>query len=97
MVCHDQGGSRVQALDDVAAEASAPTFDPHGTHPVGMEVKAGRGEPGNRIREAIDPRLMLIEGRMECVTCHSLSARTPNRLVAYEDRDDMCRGCHVVG
>jgi len=71
-------------------------FSEHATHPLGMVVVAGSGQDERRIREHIDPRLRLFDGRLECQTCHSLTASTPDLLVGFSTPRDLCLGCHQL-
>jgi predicted CXXCH cytochrome family protein len=93
--CHAEGGSRNKTVS--TAHVTAPyQFDEHGSHPVGVTVVAGSGEPGNRIRSDVDPRLKLFDGRIECQTCHELTGGAPQRLVAFASRTELCLGCHAL-
>ncbi len=69
-------------------------FSEHATHPIGIPVVAGSGQDERRIRRRIDPRLRLFDGRIECLTCHSLSASTEDLLVGFATPRDLCLGCH---
>jgi len=91
LVCHSTNQSRQFTAID---RGGAPTFEFHGSHPVGIEVRPGAGKPGNWIRSEIDSRLVLMNGRLECTTCHSLSAKTNFHLTGFTSRDELCRGCH---
>jgi predicted CXXCH cytochrome family protein len=70
------------------------TFNPHASHPLGIEVIAGSGRDERRLRKDLDPRLRLLAGRLECTTCHDLTAATPDLLVPFEQPYDLCLGCH---
>lgn len=71
-------------------------FSEHATHPLGMVVVPGSGQDERRIRERIDPRLRLFEGRLECQTCHSLASAQPYLLVEFPTQGDLCLGCHQL-
>ena len=92
LVCHSSSNT---GLSGEAAKYS-PRFEEHGSHPVGFQVRAGSGKPGNRIRSHIDERIPLFDGRIECQSCHSLSASNRYRLIPFEDQSDLCRGCHAT-
>lgn len=72
------------------------TFNRHASHPLGIEVIAGSGRDERSLRADLDPRLRLFEGRLECQTCHSLTAATPDLLVPFEQPYDLCLGCHKL-
>lgn len=72
------------------------TFNRHASHPLGIEVVAGSGQDERKLRQNLDPRLRLFDGRLECVTCHSLTAATPDLLVPFEQPYDLCLGCHQL-
>lgn len=94
LICHSENPAQTSELSTTANQAATPRFAVHGSHPTGVRVSTGNGEPGNRIRADIDPRLRLVDGRIECVTCHSLSAQTRYHLAGFENRTELCRGCH---
>lgn len=71
-------------------------FSEHATHPIGVAVVPGSGQDVRRIREDIDPRLRLFNGRIECQTCHVLTASTPDLLVDFTPAGDLCLGCHQL-
>lgn len=72
------------------------TFNPHASHPLGIEVIAGSGRDERSLRADLDPRLRLFDGRLECQTCHSLTAATEDLLVPFEQPYDLCLGCHKL-
>jgi hypothetical protein len=96
LLCHGTGRAARGELTSLAEGARVPTFDPHGSHPTGIDVRPGRRKAGSRILRNIDPKLELVGGRIECITCHSLTAQTPYRLVEFETRENLCRSCHGI-
>ena len=89
--CHD----RDQQLPAELAEG----FDPArpvrtANHVTGVRVVHNRAG-GYGTQPPIDPRLPLVNGRIECTTCHDLYSPTPYQLAQFEPRDAMCLGCHV--
>lgn len=78
------------------AEAEAPTP----THLVGP---AGRSHPvdvaypdsknGLAPRAGLDERLLLIEGKVTCITCHDPEAAN-HSLVIPQDGSQLCLACH---
>ena len=72
------------------------TFNLHATHPLGVQVVAGSGRDERSLRPDLDPRLPLFEQRIECQTCHSLTAATADLLVPFEQPYDLCLGCHKL-
>lgn len=79
-----------------ATEGQELTFNLHATHPLGVEVVAGSGLDERKLRQELDPRLRLFAGRLECQTCHDLTAGTADLLVAFEQPHDLCLGCHEL-
>jgi hypothetical protein len=69
-------------------------FIEHASHPYGIKVVPGAGNSSNGIAWEIDKRLPLFDGRMECQTCHLLTAGTDDLLIAFEAKYDLCKGCH---
>ena len=78
------------------AEAAAPTpvhsvGGADRSHPVDVVYpKAGQGLTP---RGTLDERLLLIEGRMTCVTCHAPEA-ADHALVIPEAGSQLCIACH---
>lgn len=93
LYCHSQSSSSEWRH---AISVRTQTFDAHASHVVGVRVIPGSGPIGNQMRRRIDPRIPLFEGRMECQSCHSLTAGTKNHLLAFERPMDMCLGCHQL-
>lgn len=89
--CHSNlSASDWQAKTDGAVLA----FNEHGSHPYGVNVVPGSGNSSNWIAWEIDQRLPLFDGRMECQTCHQLTAGTDDLLIPFETKYDLCKGCH---
>jgi predicted CXXCH cytochrome family protein len=72
------------------------TFNPHATHPLGVDVVPGSGQDERRLRAVLDPKLRLFDGRLECQTCHNLTAATEDLLVPFPQPYDLCLGCHKL-
>ncbi len=66
----------------------------HSSHPYGIKVIPGKGDRINWIANQIDDRLPLFDGKMECQTCHLLTADNEDLLIPFETKYDLCRGCH---
>ncbi len=90
--CHsrDSGVAAWQA----AVEGQVVSLADHASHPCEVVVRPGQATVGSWIQDEIDPRLQLPGGRIECVTCHDLTATTPDLLVAFDRPRDLCVGCH---
>jgi len=78
-----------------ASPAAAVPINLHASHPLGIRVQKLAGTGNMRIRADRDPRLPLVDGRIECVTCHDLGAGNNDLLVAFDKPYDLCLGCHV--
>ncbi len=91
MACHTSGSSTSAInLDGL----HPPEFSLHAVHPVSVRVVPGSGNATNQIRQQLDPRLLLYNDRIECQSCHSLTASTQKKLVKFEKSYDLCLGCH---
>ncbi|MFO7610847.1 MAG: cytochrome c3 family protein [Candidatus Krumholzibacteriia bacterium] len=91
--CHSDSRSTdwqaVPAADRLA-------FAEHASHPIGIPVRPGQGPVVRRMREVIDPRIPLPGGRLECVSCHQLTAATEDRLIPFPTAQELCVGCHQL-
>jgi predicted CXXCH cytochrome family protein len=96
--CHSQSRSPGQAFTrTLATMASAPRFHEEASHPYGIEVPLGSGTIRTGIRNALDERIRLFQGRIECATCHDLTESADDRLVRFASKYDLCLGCHRNG
>lgn len=91
LVCHSE--NRTTIVDGMKL-SNMPRFSERHTHPVGEIRATSRGADGSTIRTEFDPRLQLFNNRMECQTCHQLTAQTRHRLVRFETPQALCNGCH---
>lgn len=91
--CHAEGSASTWMREITASQL---TFNLHATHPLGVDVVPGSGMDERRLRAIIDPKLPLFDGRLECQTCHDLTAGTADLLVAFEEPSDLCLGCHKL-
>ncbi|MFQ6008485.1 MAG: hypothetical protein ACE5K8_05970 [Candidatus Zixiibacteriota bacterium] len=100
LICHST--DRATVVNDTffasmfSQEAYVPTVDPHGSHPIGQIVRPGSSELGDRMRMDIDSRLLLPGGRIECITCHSLSTTNDFRADGFVTQNELCRACHDI-
>ena len=91
MACHTSG-SAVAAVE--MNGLTPPRFSQHATHPLGVTVLPGSGNVTNQIRQQLDTRLPLHDGRVECQSCHSLTSKTAKNLINFDNTYDLCLGCH---
>jgi len=93
LLCHSE--DRVLQVDGMEL-STMPQFSERHTHPLGEFRSAYTGSTGSTLRQKIDPRLRLYNNRMECQTCHELTAQTRHLLVSFESPQALCNGCHVI-
>jgi predicted CXXCH cytochrome family protein len=89
--CHSDGSATTwqrQAGGQVLA------FSEHASHPFAVEIVPGQGSHAHRIRKEIDDRIVLMDGRIECQTCHNLTSESENLLATFPAPKDLCLGCH---
>jgi predicted CXXCH cytochrome family protein len=95
--CHSPSrGSRSEFLQ-VSLAATAPQFHVEATHPFGIEVPLGSNGGLIEMRDPLDPRIRLIDGKIECLTCHDLTETAKDALVRFDSKYDLCLGCHQMG
>ncbi len=61
------------------------------SHPVGIPINLSGGRTDGY---ALDARIPLLNGTMECQSCHSLTSGTDFSLVEFSSPYDLCLGCH---
>lgn len=90
--CHDADRD---LPDSISGEWDPPRPHVNASHPYGIEV-AGTRRGGFSIRPTIDSRLELVDGRMECTTCHDIFRDENDMLVQIgSSYADLCTGCHA--
>ena len=89
--CHSHRGGVVNLP---ASAAAAPRFHEEATHTLGEPVPLGFATGGYSIRRKVDARIVLVDGRIECQTCHALADDVEDLLVRFEAKYDLCLGCH---
>ena len=90
--CHGEGSTSTWQ----AQTEQSLTFRHQASHAYGTLVQGGQQIHAKHLRADLDPRLPLVDGKMECVTCHSLTAGTDDLLVEYSNPYDLCLGCHTM-
>ncbi len=89
LLCHSE-----RSRQNLDGYGEIPQFDGRHTHPTGVTMVTSAPNEGSRIKPIVDARVQLFEGKIECQTCHSLSAQTQFHLAGFSDRNELCRACH---
>jgi hypothetical protein len=92
LACHD-GTIAKSAFPTGARESN---YAPKGNHPVLVTYeRAHLGNPRAFVAPAaLDPKLQLVEGKVQCVTCHTISSNQGWTTVSLVGKRDLCLGCH---
>ena len=93
LICH--GESRRIEVDGVSL-SEVPQFSEQHTHPIGEITRRLHGGREISIREFFDPRLPVYDNRIECQTCHQLTANNHYRLAEFDSPQALCNGCHTL-
>lgn len=66
------------------------------SHPVGISYEDVYREPGSRLHpeRSLPDELTLVQGRVECVTCHDHYSGLPGLLVLDNTGSRLCLACH---
>lgn len=90
--CHDASRSR---RSELVSTMSAPRFHIGASHVFGQILVAGSGKPGSvlRIQDELPQHLVLINGKTECQTCHSMKSKYDYQL-SQRIEDGLCTSCH---
>lgn len=95
MSCHDgtiAGTIKAHALPSGSARHAAQG-DLGANHPVGVDYMAAvRRDPGSYNDPAMNVRIVLEEGKVGCVSCHS--THDSGAVSAGNVRQDICTACH---
>jgi predicted CXXCH cytochrome family protein len=91
LICHDSDSFQEPPA---FSACGAPRFRTRASHPFGVTVTPGQGEGAMPIRLDIDPRILLIDQRIECQTCHLAAGAGEDKLVELDGQLGLCLGCH---
>ncbi len=95
LICHSRGSTPLPIPEMAVAP---PRFSEHASHPNGILVKPGQGNPGGRIKPQIDPDIILYKGRVECQSCHCLTSGNADLSVTVAaSSTQVCLKCHTGG
>lgn len=73
------------------------TKDASGSHRIGTNyVSLAMRGPGLQEPEMLDPRIVLAEGRVGCLSCHDPFNLDGNHLVMSNSGSRLCLSCHKV-
>ena len=92
LACHD--GAIAKNAFPAGSEASR--LAPKGNHPVLVAYdRAHRQNPMAFVAPAaLDPKIQLVDGKIQCITCHAVSANQEWTTVSLLGTRDLCLGCH---
>ncbi|MGD9547184.1 MAG: hypothetical protein AB7V45_06470 [Candidatus Krumholzibacteriia bacterium] len=91
LLCHD--ADRTSPWQAATAKGIT-TVSEHSSHPRGVLVRPGTGTAARHIRKDLDDRAPLFGGRIECQTCHLLTAGSEDLLIPFPAKYDLCLACH---
>lgn len=92
LACHSNESGGNNANENVKP---APRFHLSASHVFGQRVIAGSQQFGSafRIPDELPSHLVLIDGKIECQTCHSMISDEVYQL-SQTIEDGLCGGCH---
>jgi hypothetical protein len=67
-----------------------------GGHPIGMSYGASAYENGKlRHLKSLNPSMVLVDGRVGCLSCHNLLNPEKNHLSSTNEQSELCLQCHL--
>lgn len=93
LACH--GAERTVTLGNGILK-SAPRFHVSASHVFGQMITPGASQPGAafRIQNELPTDLSIIDGKIECQTCHSMISEN-DYLLSQTIDDGLCGSCHI--
>lgn len=86
--CHSEHGNYL-----VEADQRAIGINVSASHTFGVGLPQS---PEMKRRSEIDQKIRLLNDKIECQSCHSLSSGKKDALVDYDHPYDLCLGCHSI-
>jgi predicted CXXCH cytochrome family protein len=97
MACHDGATSPAHDISFKSA-ANSGTYSGNalGSHPIGTHYGSA-AYVNNQLRrlEYLDQNMILIDGKVGCLTCHNPLNRTAPHLTVSMDGSNLCLNCHI--
>jgi predicted CXXCH cytochrome family protein len=92
LACHDG----VIARNTLPSPLGPSGFGDKSSHPVLVSYEqAHRRNPTAFVTPtALDPKIRLVDGKIQCTTCHVVSGTQGWATVTLAGRTDLCLGCH---
>lgn len=93
LTCH--GAERTATLGNEISK-SAPRFHVSASHVFGQTMVPGVSRPGSafRIQNNVPTHLSILDGKIECQTCHSMISEN-GYLLSQTIEDGLCGSCHI--
>ncbi len=90
--CHD--GS---IAGDANYQLGPSSHSPTGAHPINVPYRVTNPDADGGLvsRDALDPRIHLVNDQVSCATCHSLFSTNDALLVIDNDASRLCLSCHT--
>lgn len=92
LYCHS---TEAGTAPDIELSQNPPRFEPSAGHMIGTGMTTAKSPGGFSEKLPEDSFVHLIEGRIECQSCHSLTADTGHLLAGTGQEEDVCLACHV--
>jgi predicted CXXCH cytochrome family protein len=91
LACHDVSSS----IAAMSAGLAPPRLHMAAGHPYDTKLIPGYQFSGanRKLRDEIDPSIRISDGNITCISCHSLTSRYQNLLVASIE-EGLCTECH---
>ena len=92
LACHD--GAIARSARPLGARGS--NFTQKDNHPVLVAYESAhlRNPMAYVAPAALDPKLQLVDGKIQCITCHTVSSNQEWTTISLMGRRDLCLGCH---
>jgi predicted CXXCH cytochrome family protein len=94
--CHDGTNSPGHDIDFKNSGRSDFSGSNRRSHPIGMHYGSA-SYVNNQLQrlENLNPNMILIDGRVGCLTCHNPFNRQSPHLAVTMDRSNLCFSCHL--
>jgi hypothetical protein len=92
LYCHSGDAAPMLELE---LPQTPPKFNPFGGHVFGVRMSVGGSQGGYSERFPDNSPVHLVERKIECQSCHDLSADNNHLLAGTGQYGDLCLACHV--
>jgi len=93
--CHDERATILQG--GIKLLGSKQIRQNNANHPIGMNYQNHLSQKRTQFQPqmSMDSNIRFVNGQVGCGSCHNMYGNNPKKLSVRNDRDALCKSCHI--